>query len=114
MNDTDVIPPTGVVPRTDDSIDVSKRKAYIESVLQSVKDAKPDWFVYSDLLSERPIDGFIRQLDVRLLDKSIQEKDMYNKQQNSQQRLYQQNQGVKGPESQWERDPNTVGTGRVM
>ena len=113
MNDTDTIVPQSIIGNEPPPIDAGMKRQFIEGKLQSLKKERPDWFNYSDLLGERPIDGFIRQLDQRLLDIRIHN-SLQTRQLTGQEDFYQQNKAIKGPESSWQMDPNAVKPGRVM
>lgn len=57
------------------------RNQFLEEKLQSLKKDYPQWFNYNDTLGERPIDGFVRQLDKQKLDNMLNE-DRQRTQQN--------------------------------
>ncbi len=126
MNDSQFIPPKGMIGNELPPIDAELRRYWVERHLQGLKKARPDWFNYSDLLSERPIDGFIRQLDTQMLDQEIA-KDYFSPQRRPQnqedfneagkekmvpsQQLQDVMQGVPAPE--WNRVPGAP-AGKVM
>ena len=78
---------------------------YAEWKVGVLKRDQPELFRYSDLLGERPIDGFIRQLDVWALDKAMKQDTEYMQRFKQNQTIEQNQQVVPGYPKQTPQGP---------